>query len=187
MYWWIFFPDIALVNRMFVQIGKSLTLIRILGNMEKVLFCFLQKKIPLNLKNYDYHIEALVEEHKPAKWGVPINYLFCSCQEAKIRHDVSRLNKFEEQDIFLILLMAFTKVSLVFFVSLQFFQETWNYEENGSKITQVFLQNTSFFARQTDKFVNYVKNSCAEYQVSGVKHRENTCLVCTSHWLHSEE
>ena len=44
---------------------------------------------------------------------------------------------------------------------------------------------TPHFLPDRLKFVNYVKNSCIEHFQSfpGVKHRENTYLVCTARWL----
>jgi len=50
------------------------------------------------------------------------NYLFYSCQEAQIRHDVRKLNCCAEQ--------------------LKFCQEAWK-REKRSKLSEIFLQNTS--------------------------------------------
>ena len=56
--------------------------------------------------------------------------------------------------------------------------------KNQSKISQIFLQNTSLSVKQT-KFVNYMKNSSCRTpsKLPGTKHRENTCLICTACWL----
>ena len=107
-----------------------------------------------------------------AKGRCSANYLFCSCQEAKIRHNI----KFEEH-----LLGGFSGCFNGLFQSFsyasQFFQEAEFPYRTHQSITRMPMSISQIFLLLNRlKFVNYIKNlSCRILpNISRARHRENT-------------
>ena len=100
-----------------------------------------------------------------SQWRCSSNYLFCSCQEAKYRHVARKLKMFEEHllgGVFLFISMACFRIFLVEHLKIL--------PGNKENFSQIFLQSTSLSVKQTEVFVNYMKNSSSRTPPGGEFH-----------------
>ena len=136
---------------------------------------------------------------RSSQWRCSANYLFCSCQEAKIRHVARRLNMFEEHLLGIFFQNLFFRIFFVEHLTIlpgcrislqnnpeQILPGNIEIRKIGLKFHK-FSWRTHLYLLNRLTFVNYMKSSsCRIPQIlPGANHRENTCLVCAACWLFS--